>query len=66
MRPTCVTAAMTTSAMIGNGTSGGFMVIRLPSQSGASPPGVGSTMRAMPSQMNDMPRVTTMAGNRRT
>ena len=44
----------------------GFSVIRARSHSGAEPPGVGSRVMASPSQMNDMPRVTTMDGSRRT
>ena len=53
-------------AMIGNGTSSGFSVISARSQSGALPPGVGSTMIARPSQTNDMPRVTTIEGSWRS
>ena len=36
------------------------------SQSGQEPPGVGQSTRAMPSQINCAPRVTTMAGMLRT
>ncbi len=45
-----------------NGTSGVFQVISARSQSGALPPGVGSTRIARPSQTKDMPSVTTMDG----
>ena len=48
-----------------NGSSGVLKVMIARSQSGALPPGVGSTRMASPSQTNDMPSVTTIDGSLR-
>jgi hypothetical protein len=56
---------MTTAAMIGNGTYGGFSFISQAIHSGDRPPGVGRMRTARPSQTNDMPRVTTIDGRLR-
>ncbi len=56
---------MTTQAMIGKGTCGGFKVISVRTQSGAAPPGVGSAMIARPNQTKLIPSVTTMEGRLR-
>ena len=59
------TTAITTAAMIGKGTSGGFSFISQASHSGDLPPGVGRTSTASPSQTKDMPSVTTIDGRLR-
>ena len=55
-------AAMMTRAMIWDGTIGVVTVMVDLSQSGALPPGVGSTNTASPAQTKDMPSVTTIEG----
>ena len=57
---------MITEATIAIGTSGGFDVISPLIQSGAVPPGAGSSSTARPAQTKLIPSVTTMDGRLRT
>ena len=56
---------MTIAAMIGKGMSGGFSSMSACSQSGALPPGFGSSRMASPCQTKLMPSVTTIEGRLR-
>lgn len=61
----CENSAMMTLATMAIGTSGGFDVITALAQSGACPPGAGSSRMASPLQTKLMPSVTTMDGRSR-
>ena len=62
MSPICATMAMTMASTIGSGTKGGLNAMAASSQSGALPPGFGSSRIARPCQTKLMPSVTTMDG----
>ena len=60
---TWVNRPITTQATIGSGTRGMWKPTAVLSQSGALPPGDGSSRIASPSQTNDRPSVTTIEGS---